>query len=98
MSFIKQFIRKNFLKKKCMNSGNCPEKDKCKTLLNLLLDGEANKDEEKYLIKHLDSCIECYHCYELEKTIKEALKSRIKNEPLPQDLANNIKLRIKELD
>ncbi|MFT6866622.1 MAG: anti-sigma factor (TIGR02949 family) [Cyclobacteriaceae bacterium] len=75
----------------------CPEFQKCLKVLYLMLDDEASKEEEAYLTKHVDKCMFCFEQYEVEKQIRELLKTRIAKMPVPADLAINIKNKISQL-
>lgn len=74
----------------------CEESEKCMEILQLLIDGEADNEQEAYFLKHIETCMPCYQYYNLEKAIKEILKTKIERKPVPQDLVNTIKLKIKE--
>ena len=90
---------KNTFMTKQKDSGaekECKESKKCMEILQLLLDGEATNDEEQYYLKHIDCCMPCYEYYNLEKAIKEILQTKVARKPVPQDLVENIKLKIKE--
>ena len=74
----------------------CSEFGKCLEILNLMLDNEATKDQEKYLTSHIEKCIVCFQQYEVEKEIRVLIKTKIKNQPVPQDLASNIRSKVFE--
>ncbi|MFY0688805.1 MAG: anti-sigma factor [Cyclobacteriaceae bacterium] len=63
-------------------------------LLNLILDNEATEAEQNYVHDHLESCMVCFEHYEVEKEIRELLKTKINSQPVPKDLASEIRLKI----
>lgn len=87
---------KNTFKRKENTVERCKESEKCMEILQLLIDGEANNEQESYFRKHIETCMPCYQYYNLEKAIKEILQTKIERKPVPQDLVNTIKLKIKE--
>lgn len=87
---------KNTFRRKEKAQEKCKESKKCIEILELLLDGEASKEQEAFYYDHIEKCMPCYQYYNLDKTIKEILKTKIERKPVPQDLVSNIKLKIKE--
>jgi len=77
-----------------MLSGKCPEIDKYLAILRLILDNESTKEEEAYLMNHLDQCSCCLKEYEIETQVRELLKSKMKQKSVPSGLANSIKAKI----
>ena len=63
-------------------------------LIQLVVDNEASKTEEKYLSKHLKICIKCLNIFEVDKELKKALKLRLENKKVPSGLAETIKNKI----
>lgn len=80
-----------------MQSAKCPEVEKCLELIHLVLDSEASSDQEKYLIEHLEMCMQCLENFNIEKEIRTALKTRLENKRVPLDLINTIKGKIAEI-
>ncbi len=72
-------------------NGTCHE---CLQNLYLMVDGEASKEQEDYFNRHMDECIPCFNSFSLEKSVKEFLKNRIEQKPVPQSLVENIKSKI----
>ena len=72
------------------------QKQKCTELLQLVIDGQANEDQNKDLMSHLEECEHCREEYLLSKSIKESLKSNVKNTATPKGLANSIQSIISE--
>lgn len=77
-----------------MSSGRCPDIDKYLSVLRLILDNESTKEEELYLMNHLDQCSCCLKEYEVETQVRELLKSKLKQKSVPSGLANSIKAKI----
>lgn len=74
----------------------CSESEECNQLLQLILDGEASTDQEKRFFEHIDSCVYCLNSYELEKSIRNLIKTKIKKQAVPTDLVDSIKLKIQQ--
>lgn len=77
-----------------MSTGNCSDIDKYIFILRQVLDGESSPEEEVYLSKHLDACSCCLGAYELEKNVREMLKTRLEKREVPEGLANTIRAKI----
>lgn len=73
---------------------DCKEFNKCMEILELMLDNEASKEEEQYVNTHIDKCLVCFEQYEVEKEIRELIKTKLSNLPVPADLANQIRTQI----
>lgn len=78
-------------------NSQCKEFAKCMEILHLMLDNEASSEQEQYVTDHIDSCMVCFEQYEVEKEIRDLLKSKIQNQPVPDDLINQIKSRIQAI-
>ena len=72
----------------------CGEYEKCLKILRLMLDNEATQEEEEYLNSHIDSCIICFEQYNLEKEIKELLKTKVDKQKVPGELVTSIRNKI----
>lgn len=77
-------------------SSDCSEFQKCLEILYLMLDNEASQEEETYLHRHFDNCRVCFEHYEVEKQIRELLKTKLANQPVPADLAETIRIRVSQ--
>lgn len=73
---------------------DCKEYKRCLEYLNLMLDNEATLEQETYLKNHIESCMLCFEQYEVEKQIRELLKTRIERRPVPADLAQSIRQKV----
>ncbi len=91
-----KWLRKTLKRTESADEQGCRDPEKCMEVLHLLLDGEASEEESKYFRQHIQRCMPCYECYNLEMAIKEIIQTKIERKPVPQDLVNTIKLKIKE--
>lgn len=66
-------------------------------LINLMLDNEANQQEEDYISEHIEECSPCLEQLELEKQLRQMLKARIGHRRVPSELIDSIKNKIKSL-
>lgn len=66
-------------------------------ILHLMLDNEATEEQKQYVNKHIDSCMICFEQYEVEKQIRDLIKSKIANQPVPSDLINQIRSKIQTI-
>ena len=86
-SFLKNFIQKFKTK------ANCPEKEKCLEIMSLVIDGEADYEQKKYVQDHVKSCMPCNHEYEVDIVIKEMLQAKCTG-VAPDGLVEAIKNKI----
>lgn len=77
--------------------GGSSECEKFLSLVNLMLDNEANQQEEEYISSHIEECSPCFKQLELEKQLRETLKSKIAHKEVPSELVDLIKTKIKSL-
>ncbi len=68
---------------------------RCIELLELITDGEASLEEEQQFRKHIDECLPCYETFNLEKSIKEMLQTKLEKKQVPDDLIQSIKKKIR---
>jgi anti-sigma factor (TIGR02949 family) len=74
----------------------CKENGNCLKYLQLIIDGEASEDQKKEFATHIEECMPCYKKYDLEKTIKDVVKSKCSNKEVPAELIETIKTKIRE--
>lgn len=67
----------------------------CVKSLQLVVDGEASKEQEAYFMNHLDDCMPCYNSYQLEKSVKEILRSKIEKKNCPPHVIENIRTKLR---
>ncbi len=73
---------------------NCDEFEKCLKILNLILDNEATPSQEEYFKSHIEKCSICFaHC-NMEKQIRQLIKTKMSNKSVPNALANEIRGKI----
>ena len=89
-----KWIKKNVISRYLMT--DCPQQAKCFEILNLLLDNENTNEEEKYFYDHIDECWSCFKDYELEKAIRELVKTKLEKKSVPSGLIEDIKIQIRE--
>lgn len=90
VGLINGFINKLF-SKKSTERYCCKD---CLCRLNLVLDGEATKEEIIYLKEHIESCAPCYSHYHIEKSVKEVIRYKLEQKPVPSSLIDSIKTNI----
>jgi anti-sigma factor (TIGR02949 family) len=67
----------------------------CIKSLQLVVDGEASKEQESYFMNHLDECLPCYNSFQVEKSVKEVLQSKIEKKPCPPHVIDNIRAKLR---
>ena len=91
-------MNKNFtnwmgsLFKKPETKATCGE---CVKSLQLVVDGEATKEQEDYLMNHLHDCLPCYNYYEVEKSVKKLIQSKIEKKCCPDSVIESIREKLK---
>ena len=74
-----------------------PDKDhsECMRILNLVLDGEANHEENDFFKQKLENCMPYYQIYNVDMAIKELIKKVGYERNCPDGLVDEIKAKIK---
>jgi len=90
VEFINGFINKLFSKKS--EQRYCCKDCLCR--LNSVLDGEATNEEIIYLQEHIEKCAPCYNHYHIEKSVKEVIKYKLEQKPVPSHLIEKIRVNI----
>ncbi len=72
----------------------CPEFMK---LVHLVMDGEANTEEENQFLAYINANQDCKNHYLEEKTIRAILKEKCGNMPVPEKLIQLIQLKLQEV-
>lgn len=70
----------------------------CKKALELLqpiLDGVSSKEDEAFFKTHIDKCGPCWEHYNIDKSVVDAVKTKIERKCCPSKLMNSIKDSIK---
>jgi anti-sigma factor (TIGR02949 family) len=71
----------------------CTHHSDCLTLIQRILDREATPEEEANFLVNKDQCLPCQEGYELEQSMRKAIKSNCKSK-CPQDLFVRIKSKL----
>ncbi|HEY8400672.1 MAG TPA: zf-HC2 domain-containing protein [Cytophagaceae bacterium] len=69
----------------------------CLKTLQLVVDGEATKEEEEYFRKHLEECMPCYNFFQVEKSVKQILQHKIEKKKVPASVIDTIKNKIRSI-
>lgn len=77
----------------CPDCG-CSDFDKCLRILNLMLDNEASPSQEEFFNSHIEKCMVCFAHYNVERQIRQLLKTKMNNKSVPSALANEIRSKI----
>jgi anti-sigma factor (TIGR02949 family) len=72
----------------------CPEFMK---LVHLVMDGEANTEEEQLFLAHIEANEDCKDHYMEEQSIRSILKEKCGNVAVPDQLIHAIQLKLQEL-
>lgn len=92
IDFIKEVVNK-LVGKKAEQRYCCKD---CLCRLNSVLDGEATKEEMIYLQEHIEKCSPCYNHYNIEKSVKEVIKHKLEQRPVPANLIDSIRGNIQK--
>lgn len=74
----------------------CPDHEKCINVINLIIDGEANAEEEAFFYSHVRDCLHCAQFYKLEQSIREAIRKRLEIKEAPIELIRLVREKVKE--
>lgn len=59
-----------------------------------MLDNEATPNQEDFFNSHIEKCMVCFAHYNVEKQIRELLKTKLNNKAIPSSLAEDIRSKI----
>ncbi len=59
-----------------------------------MLDNEATKKQEAYFRQHIADCKVCFAHFNIEKELRQLIKTKINKKLMPSELADEIRLRI----
>ena len=90
IDFIKEVVNK-LVGKKAEHRYCCKD---CLCKLNLVLDGEGTNEDVVYLQSHIEQCAPCYNHYNIEKSVKEVIKHKLEQRPVPSNLIESIRGKI----
>lgn len=92
---LQNWIKRTIVSRYMMSG--CPEEQKCLHILEVILDDESTPEEEKKYFDHIDKCWGCFQNYNLEKAIRELIKTKLEKKRVPENLLQQIKLEIEKL-
>lgn len=72
----------------------CNDFEKCLRILNLILDNEATENQEAFFNAHIEGCMVCFAHYNIEKQLRQLIKTKVNHKPIPQELVSEIRDRI----
>jgi anti-sigma factor (TIGR02949 family) len=76
--------------------GPCADHDRCIHVVNLIIDGEANKEEEAFFYSHIRDCLHCAQYYKLEQSIREIIRKKLEVKEAPAELINEVRQKVKD--
>ena len=94
MAALSNWFMKNIVSRYMMNS--CAEEENCLKVLEVILDNESTPEEEEKYFQHVEKCWTCYQNYNLEKAIRELIRTRVEKKQVPQELVDRIKSEIEK--
>jgi anti-sigma factor (TIGR02949 family) len=74
----------------------CSEEKECLKVLEVILDEESTPEEEKRYFAHIQKCWPCFQNYNLEKAIRELVKTKLEKKKVPEGLIEKIKTEIEK--
>jgi anti-sigma factor (TIGR02949 family) len=70
--------------------------EKVINILEMIIDDEANTDEQQYFYNHLEDCASCFEAHKHQKMLKSFLKMNVKSKDVPVSLISTIKKIVQE--
>ena len=74
----------------------CVDHERCINVINLIIDGEANEEEEAFFYSHIRDCFHCAQFYKLEQSIRKAIRDYLEIKEAPQELIREVRKMVKE--
>ena len=65
-------------------------------MLQVILDGQATKEQHEFFVGHMDHCMPCFKGYQVDMTIKELLRSKCSGGEAPTELVTQIRSQINQ--
>ena len=93
MNLLDNMARKQKMKNV---DGPCEDHEKCIHIINLIIDGEANEEEEAFFYSHIQDCLHCAQYYKLEQSIRKAIRKKLKIKEAPEDLIQELRKKVKD--
>jgi anti-sigma factor (TIGR02949 family) len=72
----------------------CENHEKCMKMIQAVLDGSASKEEIEHFKSNIDVCKPCFDGYQLEKSIKDSLQTKVEKKCCPQNTVDQLKAKI----
>ena len=72
----------------------CENHEKCMKMIQAVLDGSASQEEIEHFKNNIEICKPCVDGYELEKSIKGSLKTKVEKVCCPQRTLEQLKVKI----
>lgn len=72
----------------------CENHEKCMKMIQAVLDGSATPEEIEHFKSNVDVCKPCIDGYELEKSIKNSLQTKVEKKCCPQNTIEQLKAKI----
>lgn len=73
------------------------KKGDCLKVIQYIIDGEASPEQQQHFDKHIVECMQCFEQYNLDKSIKQAIKTKISKKEVPLNLIEEIKFKVKNI-
>jgi hypothetical protein len=73
---------------------NCENHEKCMEMIQAVLDGSASPDEILHFKSNIEVCMPCIEGYELQKSIKQSLATKVEKKCCPQATIDKLKTKI----
>ena len=65
--------------------------------MELLLDNELQNEERETVMSHIDQCPECRQKFNIESTLREAIKSKLERKVVPDHMVDSIRSNIQKI-
>jgi anti-sigma factor (TIGR02949 family) len=75
---------------------SCTNHAECMKAIQLILDGEASKEQLEHFDQNIDKCLPCMQKYNLERVIRDTLRCKLEKRCVPTDLIASIKTKLDE--
>lgn len=73
---------------------HCENHEKCMQMIQAVLDGSASEEEMKAFKANMNECMPCIEGYELQKSIKDALRLKIEKKCCPESTLSKIREKL----
>lgn len=73
---------------------HCENHEKCMQMIQAVLDGSATEAEMQAFKANMNECMPCIEGYELQKSIKDALRSKLEKKCCPESTLSKIREKL----